>query len=40
MGFIIDFFRSHQKDKRLFSPPFTEKQMAAIKAGHFPGGAL
>lgn len=40
MGFIIDFFRSYQKDKRLFTPPFQENQVAAIKAGHFPGGIL
>jgi hypothetical protein len=40
MRFIIDFFRSYQKDKRLFEPPFLENQVAAIKAGHFPGGAL
>lgn len=40
MGFIIDFFRSHQKDKRLFTLPFEEEQVAAIKAGRFPGGTL
>jgi hypothetical protein len=40
MSFIIDFFRSHQKDKRLFTPPFRDNQVAAIKAGHFPGGKL
>ncbi len=40
MGFIIDFFRSHQKDKRLFTPPFTPEQVATIKAGRFPGGVL
>jgi hypothetical protein len=40
MGFIIDFFRSHQKDKRLFTPPFQTEQVAAIKAGRFPKGVL
>jgi hypothetical protein len=40
MRFIIDFFRSYQKDKRLFEPPFLESQVAAIKAGHFPAGEL
>jgi hypothetical protein len=40
MRFIIYFFRSHQKDKRLFTPPFPGNQVAAIKAGHFPGGKL
>ena len=40
MQFIIAFFRSYQKEKRLFAPPFSENQVAAIKAGHFPGGKL
>jgi hypothetical protein len=40
MRFIIDFFRSYQKDKRMFDPPFSISQVAAIKAGYFPGGTL
>ena len=40
MQFIIAFFRSYQKERRLFAPPFSESQTAAIKAGHFPGGKL
>lgn len=40
MRFVISFFRSYQREKRLFTPPFLETQAAAIKAGHFPGGKL
>ncbi len=40
MRFIIDFFRSYQRDTRLFAPPFLAEQVSAIKAGHFPGGEL
>jgi hypothetical protein len=40
MQFIIAFFRSYQREKRLFLPPFLENQTTAIKAGHFPGGKL
>ncbi|MCA9980730.1 MAG: FHA domain-containing protein, partial [Anaerolineales bacterium] len=40
MRFIIDFFRSYQRDKRLFEPPFLPEQVSAIKAGHFPAGEL
>jgi pSer/pThr/pTyr-binding forkhead associated (FHA) protein len=40
MRFIIAFFRSYQREKRLFLPPFVENQAAAVKAGHFPGGTL
>jgi hypothetical protein len=40
MQFIIDFFRSYQREKRLFLSPFLEQQTSAIKAGHFPVGIL
>ncbi len=40
MQFIIAFFRSYQREKRLFLPPFLEHQASAITAGHFPGGKL
>jgi hypothetical protein len=40
MQFIVAFFRSYQREKRLFIPPFADNQAVAIKAGHFPGGAL
>ena len=40
MRFIIGFFRSYQRDTRLFAPPFLAEQVSAIKAGHFPGGEL
>jgi len=40
MAYIIDFFRSYQRYKQLFDPPFQESQVPVIKAGHFPGGPL
>jgi hypothetical protein len=40
MQFIIAFFRSYQREKRLFLPPFLEHQASAINAGYFPGGIL
>lgn len=40
MTFIVDFFRSYQRYKPLFEPPFLDNQVSAIKAGHFPGGQL
>jgi hypothetical protein len=40
MQFIIAFFRSYQREKRLFLPPFLENQTVTIKEGHFPGGKL
>jgi pSer/pThr/pTyr-binding forkhead associated (FHA) protein len=40
MQFIIAFFRSYQREKRLFLPPFLEDQTAAVKEGYFPGGKL
>jgi len=40
MRFLVDFFRSYQGYKQLFDSPFSERQTAAIKGGHFPGGQL
>jgi hypothetical protein len=40
MNFIVDFFRSHQQNKHLFEPPFTEAQVQVIDAGQMPGGSL
>lgn len=38
MSFIIDFFRSHQQNPNLFTPPFTPTQVAHIHAGRVPAG--
>jgi pSer/pThr/pTyr-binding forkhead associated (FHA) protein len=40
MNFIVDFFRSHQKYRRLFQPPFKESQIPTIDAGEVPPGLL
>lgn len=38
LRFIADLFRAEHDDARLFDPPFTTEQMAALKAGHKPAG--
>lgn len=40
LHFIIDLFRCYQESRDLFEPPFTPKQVSALKAGHMPGGQL
>jgi len=40
MSFIVDFFRSHQQNKRLFEQPFLDSQVQLIDAGQMPSGAL
>jgi hypothetical protein len=40
MSFIVDLFRSHQRSKRLFEPPFQESQAQLIEAGQMPPGPL
>lgn len=38
LRFIADLFRAGHDDARLFDPPFTTEQTAALKAGHKPTG--
>jgi len=40
MSFIIDLFRSHQQDLRLFTPPFNPTQTACIRTDLVPAGQL
>jgi hypothetical protein len=40
MAFIADLFRSRQCDPALFEPPFAPDQLAAMRAGRMPTGAL
>jgi hypothetical protein len=40
MNFIVDLFRSRQRDGRLYEPPFSAAQQVAIRAGWVPGGRL
>jgi hypothetical protein len=40
MNFIVNLFRSRQRDPNLFNPPFTESQVAALSQGEVPGGPL
>jgi hypothetical protein len=40
LHFIADLFRLYQQNERLFEPPFTPEQAAAIKAERVPEGRL
>jgi hypothetical protein len=40
MSFVVDFFRAHQQNKRLFEAPFLDGQVPAIDAGYMPAGPL
>lgn len=40
MSFVVDFFRSHQQNKRLFEQPFLDDQIPVIESGHLPAGPL
>lgn len=40
MNFVADFFRSRQQTAQLYQQPFTEAQIAAIRANRVPSGPL
>jgi hypothetical protein len=40
LHFIADLFRCYQESPDVFEPPFTAEQVAALKAGRMPEGAL
>ena len=40
MNYIVDFFRSRQQDPQMYEQPFSDEQVAAIRAGKVPGGRL
>ena len=40
MNFIVNLFRSRQRDPNLFNPPFTASQVAALSQGEVPPGPL
>lgn len=40
MNFLVDFFRSRQQDGRLYQQPFSDVQIAVIRAGGIPAGPL
>jgi hypothetical protein len=40
MNFIVDVFRAHQQDARLYGPPFTDEQVAVILRDGMPSGQL
>ncbi|HSN76278.1 MAG TPA: hypothetical protein VL334_14480 [Anaerolineae bacterium] len=40
MHFIADLFRVYHLEPRLFNPPFSPAQVAQLKDGRLPGGAL
>ena len=40
MHFIADLFRAYHLDPRLFNPPFSPAQVAQLKDGRLPQGAL
>lgn len=40
MRFIFELFRSRQQHRRIFEPPFTAEQVAALRRGEVPAGAL
>jgi len=40
MNYIVDLFRSRQRDRGLLEPPYTPKQAAEIRAGRVPEGTL
>jgi hypothetical protein len=40
MNFLADFFRSRQQDSRLYQQPFSDAQVAVIRAGGIPAGPL
>ena len=40
MNFIVNLFRSRQRDGTLFNPPFSQAQLADLAQGHLPAGPL
>jgi hypothetical protein len=40
MNFIVNLFRSRQRDPDLFSPPFTPAQQADLAQRQIPPGPL
>ncbi len=40
LHYIIDLFRAFQETSSLYDPPFTEAQLAILRAGRLPGGRL
>jgi hypothetical protein len=40
MNFIVNLFRSRQRDPNLFNPPFTQEQLADLSRGEVPPGPL
>jgi hypothetical protein len=40
MNFITDFFRSRQQDASLYQQPFSDAQIAVLRAGDMPTGRL
>ena len=40
MNYIVDFFRSRQRDRDLLKSPYTPQQAAAIRVGRVPDGPL
>ena len=40
MNYIVNLFRSRQRDGTLFDPPFSEAQLAVLAEGHLPPGPL
>jgi hypothetical protein len=40
MHYIVHLFRAYAVDPTLFSPPFTDAQVAAFRAGRVPDGSL
>jgi hypothetical protein len=40
MNFIVNLFRSRQRDGTLFDPPFSETQLAVLAEGQLPPGPL
>jgi hypothetical protein len=40
MNFIVNLFRSRQRDPSLFQPPFSDAQLAALAEGSLPSGPL
>ncbi len=40
MNFIVNLFRSRQRDATLFNPPFSDAQLAVLAQGQLPSGPL
>jgi hypothetical protein len=40
MNFIVNLFRSRQRDASLFNPPFSDAQLAVLAQGQLPPGPL